>query len=58
MTERRWVDVEDFATDCERETMEMNQNQRSHGECRSGIGQSRAMGNGYAMRIAHEPAWQ
>ena len=26
MTERRWVDVDDFATDCERETMEMNQN--------------------------------
>ena len=43
MTERRWVDVDDFATDCERETMEMNQNQRSDGECRWRIGQSRAM---------------
>ena len=39
----RCAKVDDFATDCERETMEMNQNQRSDGECRWRIGQSRAM---------------
>ena len=43
MTERRWVDVDDFATDCEREAMEMNPNQRSDGECRWTFGRSCAL---------------
>ena len=39
MTEKRRVDVDDFASDCERGAME-NQNQRSDGECRWRFGQS------------------
>ena len=58
MTERKWIDVDDFATDCGQETMETNLIQRSDGECRWRIGQSREMGNGYVKRTRHSSRWR